>query len=552
MMSVRTTIGSIIGLSTPYEFTFAVKPGGVHLHDFVAIDVQESSAEPVKRCWAKVIKLERFNPLLPREAGHEIASMGIEAVETIVSLSREFVTAQGQILGIDEEGNVSPLTYPVKHASSVYIPQDDEVQRLLIGNVEDHRRIKVGNLRGRNIEAVLDAHYLVSRHLAIFAMTGAGKSWTCRKILEMLMEKQYPIIIFDPHGDYAGMKKTEGYADKVEIYFPVIHFESWDVEDITKLVENLSGSKFTEAQEPIFVDAYNFVVKNEKTCDKLRAQYKKDFGVELYRKSKAGYYNIFSVIKFLEAVINIKNEGMEENYSDFGIDSIINAQQRSIFSIIRKCTKMGGNLQTVQAMNKMIAKQYGVDLQTIPEDLSTLVQKGKVSIISLSGYSELIQSAILSQVLENLLQAKVKGEITLPFLSVIEEAHNFAPSTSEGISESYASLDTLKKIATEGRKFGMGLILISQRPSRLHPTVSSQCNSFIVLRIVNPADQKYIRDIIETMGEHDVELLPELAIGEALITGQITRFPILARIDPPKSQGTREEKDLIKTVMDST
>lgn len=549
-MIEREHVGSIIGLSTPYEFTFAVKPGSIHLHDFIAIDVQESGSEDIRRCWAKVAKLERFNPLFPREAGHEIASMGIEAIETVVSLSREFVTAKGRILGLEIEGLVSPLTYPVKPASSVYVPPNDDVQDLLLGDVHDHRRLKVGNLRGREIEAVLDAHYLVSRHLAIFAMTGAGKSWTCRKILEDLMEKQYPIIIFDPHGDYAGMKQTPQFADNVEIYFPIIHFETWEVEDITALVENMSGEEFTETQEPIFVDAYNFVVHNAKKCDEFSEQYFDEFEEKVYHKSKAGFYNIWSVHSFFEAILAIKNERMESDYSEYGIDSILSARKGTLSAIIRKCRKMGGKMRRVQAMNNIIARQYGVDPITLPEDLTTLVQKGKTSIINLSGYSDLVQSAILTQVLSRLLQEKVEGNIELPFLNVIEEAHNFAPSASEGVGESSASLGILKTVATEGRKFGMGLVLISQRPSRLHPTISSQCNSFIVLRIVNPTDQKYIRDVIETLGEDDVELLPELAIGEALITGQITRFPILAKITPPISRGYREEQDLIKEVME--
>jgi hypothetical protein len=551
MMGERTHIGSIIGLSTPYEFTFAVKPGTIHLHDFVAIDVQDSSSEPVKRCWAKVVKIERFNALFPREAGHEIASMGIEAIETVVSLSREFVTAQGQILGIEEEKNITPLTYPVKPASSVYLPPDEDVQNLLLGDVKEHRKLKVGTLRGRKIEAVLDAHYLVSRHLAIFAMTGAGKSWTCRKILEELMDKNYPIIIFDPHGDYAGMVNTTEYADRVQIFFPIIHFEIWGVEELTVLLANMSGEEITEAQEPIFIDAYNFVVQNETDCDEFYARYSRDIGGTIYRKSKAGFYNIWSVYWFLDSIIKIKNENMDSNYSDLVDDSILSANKRSIQAIMRKCKKMGASLQRMQGINDNVAQQYGITPQTLPEDLSTLVQKGKTNIISLSGYSDLIQSAILTQILQRLLQEKIEGKIKLPFLSVIEEAHNFAPSPSEIVGESSASLGILKTVATEGRKFGMGLILISQRPSRLHPTVSSQCNSFIVLRIVNPADQKYIRDIIETMGEHDVELLPELAIGEALITGQITRFPILAKIDPPKSKGVREERDLIQMVNES-
>jgi DNA helicase HerA-like ATPase len=92
----------------------------------------------------------------------------------------------------------------------------------------------------------------------------------------------------------------------------------------------------------------------------------------------------------------------------------------------------------------------------------------------------------------------------------------------------------------------MGLVLISQRPSRVDSTILSQCNSFIILKIINPGDQKYVRDVVESIGEEDARILPDLATGEALITGECIRFPMLAKIEMPKSKGKHEEEDFIK------
>ena len=82
-----------------------------------------------------------------------------------------------------------------------------------------------------------------------------------------------------------------------------------------------------------------------------------------------------------------------------------------------------------------------------------------------------------------------------PFLTVVEEAHNFIPSAREGTEET-PSLVTLRKVITEGRKFGVGLVLISQRPSRVDETIMAQCNSFLVMRLVNPKDQTYVRSVM--------------------------------------------------------
>jgi DNA helicase HerA-like ATPase len=105
-----------------------------------------------------------------------------------------------------------------------------------------------------------------------------------------------------------------------------------------------------------------------------------------------------------------------------------------------------------------------------------------------------------------------------------------------------------KQIAQEGRKFGVGLVLVSQRPSRLDETTLSQCNSHIIMRLVNPADQSFVRKVIESLGEDEAKMLPDLDVGEALLSGQLTNFPVLARIKPPVSQGEREEEDAFEAL----
>src|SRR5207237_4604821 len=100
-----------------------------------------------------------------------------------------------------------------------------------------------------------------------------------------------------------------------------------------------------------------------------------------------------------------------------------------------------------------------------------------------------------------------------------------------------------KQIAQEGRKFGVGLVLISQRPSRLDETTLSQCNSFVIMRMVNPADQNFVRRVIETLGEDEAKLLPDLDVGEALLSGQLIKFPVLVKMKEPRSKGEREEED---------
>ena len=126
------------------------------------------------------------------------------------------------------------------------------------------------------------------------------------------------------------------------------------------------------------------------------------------------------------------------------------------------------------------------------------------------------------------LRANLGGKIP-PFLAVIEEAHTFIPSVREGTQDA-VSLPVIRRIITEGRKFGTGLMLISQRPSRLDETIISQCNSFLILRLVNPRDQNFVRAIMENLTESDARMLPGFGPGQGIVSGQVVKFPLPVHI----------------------
>jgi hypothetical protein len=164
---------------------------------------------------------------------------------------------------------------------------------------------------------------------------------------------------------------------------------------------------------------------------------------------------------------------------------------------------------------------------SVPEQI---IRPGQVSILYLGGYDQLTQCSIAAITMETLFEfrSNLSGRIA-PFLTVIEEAHTFIPSAREGTDEA-VSLPVVRRIITEGRKFGTGLMLISQRPSRLDETILSQCNSFLILRLVNPRDQSFVRSIMENLTESDARMLPGFGPGQGIVSGQVVRFPLPVRI----------------------
>jgi len=122
------------------------------------------------------------------------------------------------------------------------------------------------------------------------------------------------------------------------------------------------------------------------------------------------------------------------------------------------------------------------------------------------------QSTIVSLILKHLFEARASMKnIIPPFMAVIEEAHNFIPSRGEGQTET-PSVEIIRKVITEGRKFGVGLLLISQRPSRLDETTLSQCNTFGI-QTCEYREIKVCRKVMENLSQADSRLLSGLDPG---------------------------------------
>jgi DNA helicase HerA-like ATPase len=159
-----------------------------------------------------------------------------------------------------------------------------------------------------------------------------------------------------------------------------------------------------------------------------------------------------------------------------------------------------------------------------------IIRPHQTSILYLGGYDQLTQCSIVAITLETLFDFRASlSDRIAPFFTVVEEAHTFIPSTREKTDDA-VSLPVIRRIITEGRKFGTGLMLISQRPSRLDETIVSQCNSFLILRVVNPNDQTFVRRVMENLTDSDARMIPGFGPGQGIVSGQVVRFPLPVRI----------------------
>lgn len=506
-------VGTVVGNAGTSEFTFILKHLQARLGDIVALgmDVPDSKYEASNRIyvWARVTDIRRFNPFFPLEAAQEISGEGISLEDTVLSGTRDELEASALILGATTEGNLSalfPLTYPVKPASTVFHPPADAVRQLLIGGRENERSVLIGSLIARDdVEVTLSAPKLVARHLAILAMTGGGKTVAARRIIRELIREHYPVLILDPHGDYLGLSKCQDLLQQespgctVRLFYPELLMQTDGEGLIEKLVSQMTDG-LTEPQADYLRSAFASVrAADGESCidyiDKLISQAEKDAAQGGGRVAPTRL-----------------------------------AVRRSLRIVHARLSRM----RKTSEMMRRSSKLRSLNFEPLPNPFSrpeNIIRPGQTSILYLGGYDHITQCSIAAITLETLFdfRANLTGRIA-PFLTVVEEAHTFIPSAREG-TEDAVSLGVIRRMITEGRKFGSGLMLISQRPSRLDETVISQCNSFLILRLVNPRDQNFVRAIMENLSESDARMLPGFGPGQGLVSGQVVRFPLPVRVN---------------------
>lgn len=526
-----TCIGTVVGNTSTGKYSFILRSFQAKLGDIVAtrVEVPEGpgAAQRTVAVWGRIVSIDRFNPFFPAEAAQELADENIRFLDTVLSGSRDHLEAEVLILGTTGESDagtaqLSPLTYPVKPSGEVLYPPADDVRRLLTGDDDGSAKLKIGTLIARgDVEVSLSARQIVSRHLAILAMTGGGKTVAARRIIRELIDLRYPLVIFDPHGDYLGFfeKRSLFKGTSIRIFYPMIRVRERNLGIVADLIDKM-GRKLTEAQQQF----YQYLVSVTDMTD-----------------GEAATDYIQRLIDHASAIASKqrRDEHIPDEISNIR-GTTINAARRSLEFVLSNLRQMEQNNERLRSQPRF--KDYDFEEMPDPFDApENIVRPGTVSIFYLAGYDHLNQSAIVSIVLEALFahRSTLSGLIP-PFQAVIEEAHNFIPSRQEGTEET-PSLTTIRKVITEGRKFGTGLVLISQRPSRLDETTLAQCNSFLVLRLVNPRDKNFVRSVMENLSDSDANILQTFGPGQGIVSGQAVRFPLLVKV--------RFDSDLVSEVI---
>jgi len=468
-------VGRAVGPGkTEDELVFVTgRAGEVSVGEFVYFEAGDSqslcrvmSREEVRVYPDSFLDSERYEP------GRIISALGMGSGEEMRSYR-----VKAKILGTyeGEEGEFKNLRLPPEPGTPVYMAESGYLEEVLYPSRE-RGLLEVGSLLNRcegEVKVKLDMNEVVTKHLSILASTGSGKSYTVGVLLEEFVrgDNRGSGVVVDIHGEYDTLAEDREFGDRFEIYEPKIRVSNMTVEDYD-------------------------LASPRRLTGKMRNR-------------------LYQVLNEL---------GDEVNY---GFDEVL--------------AELDEEDQTESAIRWRInsIKNFGVFDESVETSLDDICRPGEFSILQFPQASEVEEKIALSYFARKILEARKnykrvrmgKGlsesseTIKFPVFLVLEEAHNYAPANRD-----VPTRDLLRTIAREGRKFGVGLCVVTQRPSRLDEDVLSQCNSNIIMKIKNEADQNSIRKGVEAASEDLIRDLPGLTPGQAVIAGECLNTPVLVDI----------------------
>ncbi|MBU0761502.1 MAG: ATP-binding protein [Candidatus Altiarchaeota archaeon] len=495
-------VGQVIGSTTLRSFRFVIKQGmegKVKRDEFVTVEESVSG----NKILGVIKEIIITNELLPEEFGRDLR------LSDIILNEGEYPAPVVKILGVYSNKGFEMPRHGITPGSNVELASDKMLDEIL--SQDPAKSAHVGSLSTReSVEVNLDINEMVSRHCAVLAMTGAGKSYSVGVLIEEIMKKGGSAVVYDMHGEF---KRMQVEGSKTVIYDVVgedkikVDISSLTTVDLINLMPDLTPTQ-ADLMDEVFSLANRFFDK----------------------------YDLQNIYQVLESIYEIQKNDKKNVNEVFPSDTL-----KSISK------KIG--VSTVGALMRRIKRLERMGVFTAEgTSFSELVCKNQLSIIDLSDADERVSQTIVSAISRGIFEGRKKyvrekEGISTPTLLIVEEAHNFIPRSDEGYYNPAKKI--IRKIAREGRKFGVGLCIVSQRPNKLDADVLSQCNTQLIMKIVNPADQEYIRQSVETVTEDIVRDLPGLGRGEAIVTGSAVTLPVPVKIRKRRTQVSGEDIDIV-------
>ncbi|WP_208727466.1 ATP-binding protein [Leptospira bourretii] len=448
---------------------------------------------------------------------------------------------------------------------------------IIYGGYEDSNSISVGNISvSESLDAKIDLDKLISRHCAIVGSTGSGKSNSVSVLLESIAKRNFPsarILVIDPHGEYndallkySRVIESNPKEAKNKLYIPY-----WAL-PFNELIKIFSGNLTDANREYIREKVVEAKIDSakENNIDVAKESITADSPLPFSIKKLWFELDDFERKTFQSDRITVSTrlkdgdiESLKSNeYPSAGLGSsppFLNQKAKGILGFL---DSMRNKLNDSSYSFLFTPGEFTPDANAkILKDIDSLFydwigNSKPITILDLSGIPSEIMASISGTLLKIIydglfwgVNTKVGGK-NQPLLIVLEEAHSYLKAGEQSISSR-----TVQMIAKEGRKYGVGLLLVTQRPSELDETVLSQCGTMIALRMNNSKDRGHIRSAVQDELQSMIDLLPSLRTGEALISGEAVKIPSRVKFykisNAPKSSDPKASEKWLQSLKNS-
>jgi uncharacterized protein len=390
-----------------------------------------------------------------------------------------------------------------------------------------------------NAEAFLDGDKLFQRHAVIVGSTGSGKSWCVAKIIEQIAKLPMAnSILFDIHGEYSGAKfKADG----------IQHFRIANPSDLGKKGNLANGVLML----PYWLLTYEEMLamlldRSDSNAPNQAMLFSKTVFTEKQKYLDEIKDTVFKDSITIDSPVPYKIENVIQELSRLDEEMVAGSRGDKQGPFFGKLTRFIQRLEA-KSQDKRLGFLFQIsddelNLDWLNDFCSALMHgselNGKKSGIKVIDFSEVpsdvlpLVIGLVARIIFTVQQWTTK-ENQHPICLLCDEAHLYIPERTNQDSASELGLKSFERIAKEGRKYGVSLTVISQRPAEVNRTVLSQCNNFISLRLSNAEDQAVIKRLLPDNLTGLTEVLPILDIGEALIVGDASLLPTRVLISEP-------------------
>lgn len=402
---------------------------------------------------------------------------------------REEEIAHASIIGFaDGKGGISAPKQPVPAGTLVYRADDALIASVLSLSAGGGSGALIGTLHSRSLPVYTDIDTMVQKHISIVAKTGGGKSYLAGVLLEEMLKNRVTTLILDPHGEYATLGEApDGGRSRF----------SPDV------IEFAVDTEVNPGAQPLRF-----------TCSNFSA-------AEILSLTPLGEN------KAAAATLSACMERAKEKGGDYDLLDLAAEMEGDAPAMVQ----LRKEVEALAAMN--VFSEHGTRTDQI-------ANPGKTTIINLKGAVPEVQGLFVRRLLTALFELRKRGKIP-PLLVVLEEAHNFCPQ--QGKTEASRIVRT---VAAEGRKFGMGLLVITQRVAKVDKNVLSQCNTQFILKLTNGNDLKAVAASVEGITPEMLEEIPRLTTGVAIAVGGGLPVPVLVDVRRRETRHGGESAALVR------